>query len=83
MGIETHLRRESAEVETIAASGIEHDVARTCGQHFGDPAQQRLRNAAIVQSASRRHGVRGIAWVLGSPILWLEQVDVPAAGDIE
>jgi hypothetical protein len=74
---------ETAEIEAIAAPGIENNIARTRANHLRDPAQQRLGHAAVMQAPPRRYGIWGIAGVLGSPILWLQQVDVAAACDIE
>src|ERR1700691_5273062 len=39
--------------------------------------------AAIVQSPARRNGRNGVARLIRSPILRLEQIDVSAAGDVE
>jgi hypothetical protein len=83
MRIKTDLARETTEVETVAAAGIQNDIARDRVNHLRDSAQQRLRHAAIVQTPPRRYRIRSIARILGSPILRLEQVDVPAACDIE
>ena len=76
-------RARRAEVETVAAAGIENDVAGRCGHDLRDGAQQRLGHAAIVQSPPRRDGSRRVARLLGSPLLRLEQVDVSAARDVE
>ena len=83
MRIETNLAREAAEVESVAAAGIEDNIARARGHHLGDRQQQRLRYAAIVQSPPRCDGVYRIARMLRSTLLRLEQVDIPAARDVE
>jgi len=83
MRIETNLARKAAEVETVAAPGIQNNVALARANYLRDPAQQRPRYATIVQSPPRCHGIRGIARILGSPILGLQQVDIPAACDVK
>ena len=45
--------------------------------------EQRSSDAAIMQSPPPGDGSDRIARLLGSPVLGLEQVDVPAARDVE
>ena len=74
---------EGAEVETVAAAGIENDIVRRCGQHLRDCIEQRPGYAAIVQSAPSCDSSRCIAGLTRPAVLRLEQIDVSAAGDIE
>src|SRR4051794_25105724 len=83
MRIEPGLTSERAEVETTTAARVENDVARARGDQFGDAVQQRRGHAAIVQSPACGHGGYGVAWIAGSPLLRLEQVDVTATRDVE
>ncbi len=76
-------RARTAEVESVAAAGIQDDIARRCGQHLRDRLEQRFGHAAIVQSPPGRRGSRCVAWRFGSPLLRLEQIDVSAARDVE
>jgi hypothetical protein len=55
---------EVAEIETVAAARIENDVAGRRVHHFGDGAQQRLSDAAIVQSPPPFYGRRGVTRLL-------------------
>jgi len=81
--IETKLASQRTQVETIAAARIEDDIARACVHDPSYAAKQGLCHAAIVQSPPRSHGRYGIAGVLRSPFLRLEQVDVSTASDVE
>src|SRR5437879_1012557 len=83
MRIEAGLASEAAKVETITTAGIQSDVAWACGHHLRDGVQQWLSHAAIVQSAPRCDCCRRVTGLLGSPLLRLEQVDVPATRDVE
>ena len=83
MRIETSLASEAAEVETVAAAGVENRVARRRRRDLRDRLQQRLSRAAIVQSPPPRDGSRRVARLLGSPLLRLEQVDVSATRHVE
>src|ERR1035438_2654835 len=83
MRLESSLASEASEIETVAAAGIQSNVARTSGHKLRNSAQQRLRHTAIVQPAPRPDGCRGVAGLLGTPILRLEQIDVSTPPDIE
>src|ERR1017187_10370563 len=83
MRLESSLASEASEIETVAATGIQNNVARTSGHELRNSAQQRLRHTAIVQPAPRPDGCRGVAGLLGTPILRLEQINVPAPRDIK
>src|SRR5438552_16653213 len=80
---EAGIASEVAEVETVAAAGIDNDVALSCGQHPGDTVEQRLGHAAIMQSPPRRQRCHRVAGLFGTPLLGLQQVDVSATRDIE
>jgi cyclohexyl-isocyanide hydratase len=75
--------REAAEVEAVAATGIDDSIARRRGYYFFDGMQQGLGDAEIVQSPPPGNGRARVAWLPGSPVLGLEQVDVSAPRDIE
>jgi hypothetical protein len=81
--VETKLVREAAEIETVAAPCIENHIASRRVNRIGDPAQQRLRHAAIVQSPPRRYGRKRVSRVLGSAILRLQEINVSASCDVE
>jgi hypothetical protein len=81
--IETHPVREATQVETVAAAGIQNHIARNRVNRLRDSTQQWIRHTTIVQTPPRRDRLDGIARVLGSPILRLQQVDVPATCDVE
>ena len=83
MGVASGLALQQAEVETVAASGVENNVAGSCGQRFGDGAIQRRGDATVMQAAAGGDGIHGIAWMFRAPLLWLQQIDVPAACDVE
>jgi len=72
-----------AKIKSVTAAGIEHVVTRRCPSNFRDRVEQRFGGAAIMQSPPRRSSRRCIAWVLGTAILRLEQVDVSAASSIK
>ena len=77
------LAREAAKVETVTAAGIENDVTGACGYQLCDGVEQRLSHAAIVQSSPRSNGSHRVTRLLGSSLLRLEQIDVPATRDVE
>jgi len=77
------LAGERAEIEAVTASGVEYDVAWRCIQDLADRAQQRPGHAPIVQATAGRDGGRGIARLLRSPLLRLQQIDVSAARYVE
>jgi hypothetical protein len=83
MGVAARLLSEAAKIEAIAATGIENDIARTYGCHLGDGAHQGLGHALIVQPAPGCHGSDSVTWMLRSPLLRLEEVDVTAPSDVE
>ena len=83
MRLESDTTSQSAQVEAVAASGIENNISLGWTDDFGDGLQQRSGHAAIVQSPSRRYRGRRVAWILGSLGLRLEQVDVSAGRRIE
>jgi hypothetical protein len=77
------LASERAQVETLAAAGIENDVARRCGHDLRDRAQQRPGRAAIVQSPPRCQGGGCVARLFRPPIPRLEQVNISATRNVE
>ena len=84
MRIEAGLASEAAEVETVAAAGIENDVARATRP--SSPRSRRSSGSVTPRSCNRRRAATAaarVARLLGSPILRLEQVDVSAARDVE
>ena len=76
-------RARRAQVESVAAAGIENNVAGDAAMDLGDRLEQWHGDAQIVQPPPRRNGRNRIAWLIRSPILRLEQIDVSAARDIE
>ena len=80
---EAGLASEGAKVKAITASGVEHDVLGTRLQNVRDGAREGLSDSAVVQSASRSYCARGVARLLRAAVLWLEQIDVAALGDVE
>jgi hypothetical protein len=72
VGIETGLAGEGAEIEAVAAAGIENDVAGRCGYGFRDGLEQGPGDATVVQSPSRRDSILRVARLLRSPFLRLE-----------
>ncbi len=83
MRIEAGLASKGAEVETVAAAGIKNDVAGRSAHDVRYRPQERFGDAALVQSPAPRDGGRSVARLIRSPVLWLKQVDVPAARDVE
>src|ERR1700733_1246178 len=83
MRIEAGLPGERAQVEAIPAAGIENHVVATRSGNLSDGAQQRSGHAEVVQSPTRRDRGLGVAGLLGSPVLRLEKVDIPAARYVE
>ena len=83
MRAESGLTGKGAEVETVTAAGIQNDVVLRRGDDLRNPSEQGCGDAAIVQSPARRNGRNGVARLIRSPILRLEQIDVSAAGDVE
>ena len=77
------LARKVCEVETVAASGIENDVARRCRKRAFNGEKQRLGDAAIVQPAPRGDGSHRVSRLPRAPLLRLQQVDVAATRDVE
>jgi hypothetical protein len=83
MRIEACQACKAAEVESVTAARIENDIARRCGNDLGDRVEQRLGHTTIMESPPCCRGSLGVAWILGSPLLWLEQVDVSATRDVK
>jgi hypothetical protein len=77
------LAGQAAQVEAITTSGIEIYVVSGCGQNLRDGVQQRPAYAAIMQSPPRSNGRDGVARLVRSAVLRLEQVDVSAARHVE
>src|ERR1700692_3025790 len=83
MRVEAGLGSQAAKVESIAAAGIEHDVARRCSDGLRDGVQQWRCHAAVVQSPPPCYGGHRVARVPGSALLRLKQVDVSAPRNVE
>jgi hypothetical protein len=83
MRIKTGPASKAAEVEAVAASGVENDVARARTDHLRDSVQKGRGHTAVVQSPPRGDGLHRISRMLRSPLLGLEQIDVPAARYVE
>jgi hypothetical protein len=75
-------RRQVAQVVAVAASGIQHYILRRRLQHFRDALQQWRCHTQIVQPAACRYRFRGIAGLLRTPVLRLQQIEIPAARQI-
>src|SRR5579864_8850055 len=74
---------EGAEKETLTATGVENDVAGRWSQQLRDCMQQRRGCTEFVQSAARLEGSGCVTGVFRSPLLRLQQVNVPAASYVE
>ena len=61
MRVESRLADKGAKVKTVAATGIENDITGRRGKNLRDRAQQRFRNAAIVQPAPPLDGSRRVS----------------------
>ena len=83
MRIETGGAGEAAEIEAVAASGIQNYIAPGSGQHLRNSLQQGLGDAKIVQSTAGAYCCLAVAGLPGSTILGLQQIDVSAARDVE
>jgi len=83
MPITAALSGERAEIEAVPAAGVEDRVVWRSLHNLRDCVQQWLSRAAIVQSPPAFDGSRRVARLLGSPFLWLQQVDVSAARHVE
>jgi len=77
------LRRHAAEIETIPTTCIQNDVAGRRREDLRNPPQQRFGNAPVMQSTPRRNGLHRVPRLFRPPVLWLEQIRVPAAGNVK
>jgi hypothetical protein len=83
MTAESCFALKTAEIETIAAAGIENRVVDSRSQYLPDSAKQGSSHSPIMQTPSRCNSLRRIARMLGPPLLRLQQIDISAAGDVE
>jgi len=74
---------ESAQVETIAATGVEDHVGRSRIDDLRYRQTLMLRAPSVVQASPRCNHFCRITRVFGAPFLRLQQVDVSAPRDVE
>ena len=83
MRIEAYFCRESAELEAVATTCVQHHVARGWFQEVGDAAEDCGGDAAIMEASSGGTSGGGISGFAGTSILGLKQVDIAAAGKVK
>jgi hypothetical protein len=80
---EPSLAGKAPKIKTVAAAGIKNDIAGRCPHNLASGAQQRRGHAKVMQPPPPSKGGRRVSRLLGSPLLRLKQIDVPAASDIK
>ena len=83
MRLESGSPCEVAEIKPATATSVKNDVLGCNIGDLGNRVQKRRRHAKIVQTLPADKSSRGVAWMLGPPLLRLQQVDVSASGDVE
>ena len=74
---------EGAEVEAIAAAGVEDDVLSGGGGEVSDGSEEGGGDAPVMKAAAGSDGGGGITRILGPAVLGLEEIGVAGAGHVE
>ena len=83
VGLAGGLLGEGAEIEAVAAAGVENDVLGGGGGEVDDGGEEGGGDATVVEAAASGDGGGGVAGVFGAAVLGLEKVGVAGAGHVE